>query len=193
MLCKVCASPNRAAIEQGLAEGESHRQLADRYGVPRDSIDHHASRKHPPAESLADIGDEPVLPSYEWIKRQANARCAVVGDLLAMDDGRDPFYSGSETDLAEATWFAEAVWVSIGPDITGKPHLRKLHYLCVTAAVARRRTLLEHGKGRGEALRMLAARSLAWAGGRGTAGRSPPRRADIQRGRRVVVRVRPDG
>lgn len=131
--CKVCTSPHRAAIEAGLAEGEPHRQLARRYGVLSFSIDRHVRKKHPPAESLADIGDEPTLPSYEWIKRQANARGVVVAEMLAMSEARDPFYAGSETDRREARWYAETVWARFGPDLKGKPHLRALHYLCVTA------------------------------------------------------------
>lgn len=97
------------------------------------SIDRHVRKKHPPVESLADIGDEPALPSYEWIKRQANARGVVVAELLAMSEGRDPFYCGSQTDWKEARWYAESVWARFGPGLKGKPHLRALHYLAVTA------------------------------------------------------------
>jgi len=132
--CQICISDKRGEIEAGLASGESHCQLAKRYGVPRASIDRHVNMKHPPAESLMNIGDEPTLPSYEWVKRQVAARMITTQEMLAMDVGSDPFYVGSPSDIRDAEWFAETVWKRFRRDADeGKLHLRALHYLCVTS------------------------------------------------------------
>ncbi len=142
--CKVCTSPNRVAIEEALAAGESQRSVARRFGLGQGSVSWHTQKKHPPAESLEAIGDEPVIArnrrgSYDWIKRQARARGKRIEELLGETVGYDPFYLGSDGDVRNAKWFAEAVVRRFEVQIKakeaagGKPHLRGLHYLCVTA------------------------------------------------------------
>jgi hypothetical protein len=140
--CKVCTSPNRAAIEEALAAGEPRRSITRRFALVQGALEWHVWKEHPPAESLVAIGDEPVIVkgrgSYDWVARQARARAKRVDEILAMTLGRDPFYIGSETDVLKGKWFADAVVRRFDAQIKakeaagGKPHLRGLHYLCVT-------------------------------------------------------------
>ena len=140
--CKVCTSPNRAAIEEALAAGEPRRSITRRFALVQGALEWHVWKEHPPAESLVAIGDEPVIVkgrgSYDWVARRARARAKRVDEILAMTLGRDPFYIGSETDVLKGKWFADAVVRRFDAQIKakeaagGKPHLRGLHYLCVT-------------------------------------------------------------
>lgn len=141
--CKICTSPNRAAIDEALAAGQPRRSIARRFGLGDSALEWHARQKHPPAESLADIGDEPEIVehrgSYDWIVRQARARGKRIEEMLATTRTHDPFYFGSESDVLNARWFADAVVRRFDVQIEAmraagvRPHLRGLHYLCVTA------------------------------------------------------------
>jgi hypothetical protein len=51
-------------------------------------------------------------------------------DLLALTQGRDPFYAGRPSDLRDARWFA-ALWHNHGG--AKGVHLRRLHYQLVSA------------------------------------------------------------
>ena len=86
-LCTICTSPNRDAIDVMLANGEAHTEVVKRYGVHRSAVGRHARMKHPRAESLATIGDEPTLPSHDWIKRQTKARGTLIEEQIV---GRVP-------------------------------------------------------------------------------------------------------
>jgi hypothetical protein len=143
-LCKICTSPNRAAIDEALAAGESRRSIARRFGMWPSALTWHAQKKHPPAESLDAIGDEPVIAedhrgSHDWVVRQARARGKRIDEILALTLNHDPFYFGSDADVRKAKWFAEAVVRRFDAQIKakeaagGKPHLRGLHYIAVTA------------------------------------------------------------
>ncbi len=141
--CKICTSPNRAAIDAALAAGEPRRSIARRFGLGESALDWHARKKHPPAESLADIGDEPAIVerrgSYDWVARQARARGKRVDEILALTRDHDPFYCGRELDVRNARWFAEAIVERFAAQIEAqraagvRPHVRGLHYLAVTA------------------------------------------------------------
>jgi hypothetical protein len=143
MFCTICTSPNRVAIEEALAAGESQRSVARRLGVKQGAVGWHVRNKHPRAESAEDVGDEPVTiegrGTHDWVRRQVRLRGKPVAMLLGMSRQNDPFYFGSATDVARGKWFAESVvrrfdeQIKAEIDRGGQPHLRGVHYLCVTA------------------------------------------------------------
>jgi hypothetical protein len=132
--CKVCVSPDRNAIDDSLDNGATQLDVAKQYGLSPHSVGRHVRGKHPRAEILAEIGEEPSLPSHEWIQRHARARGIPVAELFVLKSQSDPFYCGSPTDVKQAEWFTE-IWhrfnKGLGDD--EKKHLRYLHYRCVVS------------------------------------------------------------
>jgi hypothetical protein len=69
---------------------------------------------------------------HRWLKELQQAVRELVGrkpplrDLLALSPPRDPFNAGSETDIAKAEWFADALGDTEGA------HLRRVHYRLVS-------------------------------------------------------------
>jgi hypothetical protein len=136
-LCKICASPHCAEIDKALAGGEPQRAVERRFGLIQGALTWHVQRKHV-AESVEDLDDEPYIidgrGSYDWIIRQSRARGLAVQKILGTTRRNDPFFYGSDKDIAKAVWFRDAVVRRFEKQTKStKPHLRRLHYLCVTA------------------------------------------------------------
>jgi len=83
-----------------------------------------------------------VSTPYERIKalqqavKESEGRKPKVADLLVLSQNKDPFYSGTEGDIAKAEWFAHWFEVALGN------HLRSVHY----ALVARGNVIRPDGK-----------------------------------------------
>ncbi len=67
---------------------------------------------------------------YEWIKRAAKQRGVSVNELIVLAPQNDPFYTGTQTDIALGQWFA-GLWSLIGDD---RMHIRRVHYWIVSQA-----------------------------------------------------------
>lgn len=67
--------------------------------------------------------------NYATIKTLAKERGLTIKDLVALAPNNDPFYTGRDSELTAARWFAE-LWDRFGYD-TGV-HLRRIHYRMVT-------------------------------------------------------------
>jgi len=66
---------------------------------------------------------------YATIKREARRRGLRVGDLIALSEKNDPFYTGRPAEIEQAQWFAD-LWRRFG---YGKGvHLRRVHYQAVS-------------------------------------------------------------
>jgi hypothetical protein len=66
---------------------------------------------------------------YEQLKAMAKELRCAVPDLLALARQNDPFYVGTETDLAMARWF-HGIWQA--GHFSSGAHLRRLHYWAVS-------------------------------------------------------------
>lgn len=69
--------------------------------------------------------------NYKNIKYLAKEAGLTIKDLLALAPKNDPFYTGTQTDIQQAKWFAE-IWKRAG--YTSGVHLRRVHYWCVSQA-----------------------------------------------------------
>jgi hypothetical protein len=67
--------------------------------------------------------------NYGFIKVLAKKAGIRITELLALAPQNDPFYVGTETDIAQAEWFAD-VWNKAG--YVSGVHLRRVHYWCVS-------------------------------------------------------------
>ena len=66
---------------------------------------------------------------------RANDVKVTVPDLLVLARNNDPFFAGSPGDVEKAEWFA-SLWERL-PDGTQRAHIRRIHYLAFTLAVAK--------------------------------------------------------
>jgi hypothetical protein len=71
-------------------------------------------------------GDKAAV-NYEQVKALARELGANTEDLIVLTSGNDPFYAGSDTQLAMAQWFS-GVWEAKGFVGRGGVHLRRAHY-----------------------------------------------------------------
>lgn len=69
--------------------------------------------------------------NYETIKTLAKQTSRRVQDLIALAPQNDPFYMGTPTDNAMASWFAD-VYTRAGFGVFRAPHLRRVHYWTVS-------------------------------------------------------------
>lgn len=70
--------------------------------------------------------------NYETIKKKAKEFGLTVSDLIELSNQNDPFYVGTNAELAMAEWFAD-VWRRFcdSQGITRGAHLRRIHYWLV--------------------------------------------------------------
>jgi hypothetical protein len=78
-------------------------------------------------------------PDYAAIRAWAGALKRPASSLLALSDGRDPFYL-TPGRMAAARWFAD-VWRALSPE--GVVHLRRLHYRYVSLPPGQRPAKLD--------------------------------------------------
>ena len=74
-------------------------------------------------------GYAPQIITYEAIKAIAKAHSLRVTDLIALAPANDPFYVGTDGDLAKAEWFAN-LWDRFG--YGAGVHLRRVHYQIIS-------------------------------------------------------------
>jgi hypothetical protein len=70
-----------------------------------------------------------MIWDYENIKAFAKTEGVKITDLLALAPQNDPFYAGTETDIARGKWFRD-IWERAG--FTNSVHLRRVHYWAVS-------------------------------------------------------------
>src|SRR5262245_15751241 len=72
---------------------------------------------------------QPERIGYDRIKELAAELGCPVADLLALSRQNDPFYVGTNADIAQAGWFAD-LWKRGG--FRHGAHLRRIHYWAVS-------------------------------------------------------------